>query len=471
MAVPRAARATSATAGTTAPAPGPTTEPAATLFRGPLRALTAGSVALVSLAAFEAMAVATAMPTAAAALDGVAGYAMAFGLPLATSVVGMVLAGVWSDARGPAASMRVGVAAFVAGLLIGGLATTMPVLALGRSVQGLGAGLFSVALYVVVGRAVPAALRPRLFAAFAAAWVLPAVIGPPLAGLLVEAVGWRWVFLLAAVLAVPAALMVEPALRGLGAPVDGDSSGRGRHVVAWAVGAAAGAVGLHQAGQLGAVAAALLGTASLVAVAVAGPRLLPAGTLLARTGLPAVIALRGLAAAAFFTAEAFVPLLLSRERGLTPTGAGLVLTVAALTWSAGSWIQGRDRAPARAVLLRAGTASLAVGVLAAGATVLPAVPLAVGVLGWAAAGLGMGLTYPTLSVLTLELAAPTEQGAASAALQIADALFAAVALAVSGAVFAALVDAGPVAYLAGTAVAGAPALVAVLVAVRRISRP
>ena len=70
----------------TAPAPVPT------LLSGPLRALTVGSVALVSLGAFEAIAVATAMPTVAAALDGVAGYALAFGLPLATSVIGMVLA-------------------------------------------------------------------------------------------------------------------------------------------------------------------------------------------------------------------------------------------------------------------------------------------------------------------------------------------------------------------------------------------
>jgi hypothetical protein len=78
------------------------------------------------------------------------------------------------------------------------------------------------------------------------------------------------------------------------------------------------------------------------------------------------------------------------------------------------------------------------------------------VLGWASAGLGMGLAYPTLSVLTLELSAPSEQGANSSALQIADALFAAVVLAVSGALFAALVDAGPIAYLAGTAVARQP---------------
>jgi hypothetical protein len=40
------------------------------LFRPPLRTLTVGSVALVSLGAFEPTAVAIAMPTAAVALDG-----------------------------------------------------------------------------------------------------------------------------------------------------------------------------------------------------------------------------------------------------------------------------------------------------------------------------------------------------------------------------------------------------------------
>ena len=439
-----------------------------------LRALTVGSVALVSLGAFEAIAVATAMPTAAAALDGVAAYALAFGLPLATSVIGMVLAGVWSDARGPAGSMRVGVAAFVLGLLLAGLATTMPVLAAGRAVQGLGSGLFSVALYVVVGRVVPPALRPRIFAAFAAAWLLPAVVGPALAGLLVETVGWRWVFLLAALLAVPAALLVEPGLgrcRGCADRVDGGGAGHPRRRVLWAVGAAFGAAGLHQAGQLSGVAAAVLGAVALAAVAGFGPRLLPAGALRARPGLPSVVLVRGLIAAAFFGAETFLPLLLSRERGLSPTGAGLVLTVAAVTWAAGSWFQGRDHAPSRAVLLRAGTGFLGLGVLLAGATALPAVPVAVGVLGWAAAGLGMGLTYPTLSVLTLELSAASEQGANSAALQIADALFAAVVLALSGALFANLVDAGVIAYVAGTAVAAVPAVAAIVVVGRAARQP
>jgi MFS family permease len=430
-----------------------------------LRALTIGSIALVSLGAFEAMAVATAMPTAAVALDGVAGYALAFGLPLATAVVGMVLSGVWSDARGPAGPMRVGVLAFVAGLLLAGLAPSMPLLAAGRAVQGLGSGLFSVALYVVVGRAVPPALHPRMFAAFAAAWVVPAVVGPALAGLLVETVGWRWVFLIAAVLAVPAAGLVEPGLRRM-APADRVSTARPGRRVLWAVLAAVGAAGLHEAGQLDGVGLAVVGVAALAAVLIAAPRLLPPGTMTARRGLPAVIGLRGLAAATFFGGETFLPLLLSQQRGLSPTMAGLVLTGAALTWTFGSWIQSRRWAPSRPTILRGGAALVAVGVLAAGATVLPAVPVLVGVLGWGAAGLGMGLVYPTLSVLTLELSAPGEQGAASSSLQIADSLFASVVLAVSGAVFGALLASGSVAFLATTAIAGTFGLLAVFVAGR-----
>ncbi len=429
------------------------------------RTFTVGSVALVSLAAFEAMAVATAMPTVAAALDGLTGYALAFGLPLATSVLGMVAAGAWSDTRGPSGPLRVGIALFVAALLVAGLAPSMVVFTAGRALQGLGSGLFSVALYVIVARVVPPALRPRLFAAFAAAWVVPAVVGPPVAALLVTTVGWRWVFLLAAVLAVPAALLVEPSLRGLGDP-GGDSSAR---QVPWAVGAAVGAVALQEAGQLPTGPAVLLAGVAAVVVVACLVHLLPAGTASARPGLPAVVAVRGLASAAFVAGETYLPLLLSRERGLSPAFAGFVLTAAALTWAAGSWIQGRDRAPSRSALLTAGTASIGIGVLGAAALVVASVPVAVGVAGWALTGLGMGLTYPTLSVLTLELSPAAEQGANSSALQIADALFAAVVLAVSGALFAALVDQGRVAYLAGFAVAALPAAVAVVVA-RRAAR-
>src|SRR6185312_5925877 len=137
-------------------------------------------VILVALFVFDTLAVATAMPTVVQALDGLSLYAMAFAGTMAWSVVGMVVAG---------------------------MAPTMWVLLLGRIVQGFGGGLMSVALYVVVGRVYPAAMHARIFTAFAAAYALPALIGPAVSGLIVQHAGWRWVFLSVSVIAVGAAAM------------------------------------------------------------------------------------------------------------------------------------------------------------------------------------------------------------------------------------------------------------------------
>ncbi len=437
--------------------PAPAPEPTLSLLSAPLRALTVGSVALVSLGAFEAIAVATAMPTVAAALDGVAAYALAFGLPLATSVIGMVLAGVWSDARGPAGSMRVGVAAFVLGLLVAGLAPAMPVLVAGRAVQGLGSGLFSVALYVVVGRVVPAALRPRIFAAFAAAWLLPAVAGPPLAGLIVEqwagagcscwprcwrcrrrcwwSRGWAGAGGARSGSTGPRAARAAGAVGGRGR-VRGGRAAPGRAAVRTGRGGARGG-GAGRGGAVRAAAAAGRSAAGPPGAAQRdpGPRA-DLGRVPRRRDLPAAAAVPG-ARAVPDRGRA------GAHRGRGDLGHRLLVPGPRAGAVAGAAAAGRDRVRrARRAAGRGGG--------------VPAVPVAVAVLGWASAGLGMGLAYPMLSVLTLELSAPHEQGTNSSALQIADALFAAVVLAVSGALFAALVAAGPIAYLAATAVAGAP---------------
>lgn len=87
-------------------------------------------------------------------------------------------------------------------------------------------------------------------------------------------------------------------------------------------------------------------------------------------------------------------------------------------------------------------------------------------LGWAAAGVGMGLLYPSLSVLTLELSAPGEQGRNSSSLQLGDALFAATVLALTGAVLAAGSAPGAGSYTVTLVVAGGLALVGALLAGR-----
>lgn len=438
------------------------------LFTGRFRALTVGAVALVSLSAFEALAVATAMPSVARALDGLALYALAFGGPFASGVLGMVVSGIWSDARGPSAPIRHGVFWFVVGLLIAGSAQSMGLIVLGRAVQGFGSALFSVALYVMVAHAYPEELHRRIFAAFAAAWVVPSLVGPAIAGLIVQYVGWRWVFLAVPLLAVPALALIQPALRRLdGATTNRPVAPGSARRIGWAFGAAASAALLHYGGQQrGPLAVALLALA-LVGLGVCVPRLLPAGFLRIRRGLPTVIAIRGLASAAFVGAEVFIPLLLSRERGLSPAAAGFALMAGALSWSAGSTVQSRLRQPRlRAALPRVGMLFIALGIGIVASAVWHSVPVLVGVLAWGVAGLGMGLVFPTLSVLTLELSAPGEQGRNSSALQLGDSIFSATVLALSGALLAATAVPGPSTYLAGFAVAAALALAGAVISGR-----
>ncbi|MFI5487727.1 MFS transporter [Micromonospora echinaurantiaca] len=456
--------ATAAPPGPVAPAPG--------LFAPRLRAMTVGSVALVSLLAFEALAVGTAMPTVARSLDGLALYGIAFGGPFAAGVLAMVASGIWCDSRGPRAPMWHGLVWFVLGLVIAGSATAMGALVVGRVVQGFGSGLLSVALYVIVGRAYPEELHRKIFAAFAAAWVVPSLVGPAVAGLIVEYLGWRWVFLAVPLVAVPAVLLIHPGLRAVGPATRTARPAGAVARIGWACGAGVSAALLHIGGQQRGTSAVALVALALVGLLVCAPRLLPAGFLRAGRGLPTVVGLRGLASAAFVGAEVVIPLMLSRERGFSPTAAGLVLTTGALAWSVGSWLQGRLPAPrSRATLPRAGLACIAGGTAVVALTVAPAVPVLVGVLGWAVAGLGMGLLYPSLSVLTLELSAPGEQGRNSSSLQLGDSLFAATVLALTGAVLAA--GAAPAAgdYAGTLTVASGLALLGLLLAGRVVPGP
>src|SRR5665647_717575 len=96
-------------------------------------------------------------------------YGLAFSFMLTAEMLGIVLAGVWADRRGPLPSLFAGQLLMAAGSAMAGLAPTFAVLLAGRLVAGLGAGLIVVALYVVIGRAYPDALRPRVFSWVSAA--------------------------------------------------------------------------------------------------------------------------------------------------------------------------------------------------------------------------------------------------------------------------------------------------------------
>jgi MFS family permease len=406
------------------------------------RALSVGIVSVVLLIAFEATAVGTAMPVAARELDGVSLYAFAFSGYFTTSLFGMVLAGQWSDRRGPLGALTTGIAAFAAGLLLAGTASAMWLFVVGRAVQGLGGGLVIVALYVVVGRAYPERLRPSIMAAFAASWVVPSVVGPLAAGTVTEHLGWRWVFVGIPVLVVfPLALALPQIRRRASGAVDGCAEGASfdRRRIRLALGISLGAGLLQYAAQdlrwLSLLPAAA--GAALLVPAVLG--LLPRGTWRAARGLPAVVLLRGVAAGSFIAAESFVPLMLVTQRGLSPTLAGFSLAAGGGTWALGSWVQSRARLePYRERLMTLGMILVAAAIAVAPSVLIDSVPAWTVAVAWGFGCFGMGLVISSTSVLLLQFSAPEEAGTNSAALQISDGLCNVLLLAAGGTAFAAL---------------------------------
>jgi len=402
------------------------------------RALKVGLIAVVTLVAFESLAVITILPDIEADLGGVAWYGWVSTAFFLGTIIGIVFAGDQADRRGAGWPFVVGLVLFAAGLIAGGLAPSMPVLVAGRFVQGFGAGVVPAIGYVVIGRAFTETERPRMFALLSTAWVVPGLIGPVVAERISEAVGWRWVFLGLVPLVVVAGALVVPAMARLG-PI-GDSVRpvtpfwRRRMLEASrvAIGAAVVLASLNASRWL-----LLPGVAAGLVIGL-GPlsRLTPDGTLRARPGLAAVVLSRGLLTFAFFGTDTFVPYAVHNGRGASVFAGSVAVTMATLMWTVGTWAQDRwigRTGEMRFVRLAYALLIPAIVIVALGA--LPdLVPLWVIYVGSAVGGLAIGLGYSAHSQLMLRCAPASEYGSATSSLQLFDNLGVALGTGVVGVV-------------------------------------
>ena len=406
------------------------------------RGLTGGLVLTITLVAFEALAVSTVMPIVARELRGIELYGWVFTAFMLGSLIGIVLVGGLIDRRGLGGPFAVGIGLFAIGLIVGGLAPSMEILVAARFVQGLGAGTVPPIAYVAIGRSLPEHLRPQMFATLSTAWVLPGVIGPAIAGIVGETVGWRWVFLGLLPLIVVSSAIAFPAVRRIGPdPSDARNAAtlrqRGPLAILVAVG-----TGLLLAGSTSGqpLELAVLGSLGTVLAVFALRRLTPAGTLRAARGLPAAVLMRGIITFAFFAVDAYVALALVEWRGLRVAEAGIALTAATISWTAGSWTQARFSSrwdPERFV--RAGLLVLVVGLASFAIVLLPEVSPWLAIPTLALAGYAMGLAYSPLALIVLREAPTAEQGRASSAISLTDSLGTALGTGITGALVAASV--------------------------------
>jgi len=401
------------------------------------RRLTIGLLLVISITAFEALAVATVLPATATDLGGAASlgwYGWVFSGFMLANLVGIPAAGLLADRGGPARPFVVGCVLFAFGLVVAGLASSMPVVVAGRIAQGFGAGALSSIAYVAVVRGYAAVDQPRMLALLASAWVVPGLVGPSAAAALAHQFGWRSVFLLLVPLTAIAAALAMKGLGSLAPSSGGDDSPPAsmRAALQLAVGAGIALLGAESHALLATVACAAVGIAiGLPALR----RLLPVGTLRASPGAPAALATKGLVTFAFFGAEAFLPLALTTVRGESMVMAGVALTAGTLAWTTGAWIQERlvSRVD-RVALVRTGVAMVAVAIVGAGSVLVVESPGAVAIASWALAGLGIGVSYSTTTLIVFETTLEGGEGRAASALQLVNVLGVAFGTGIGGAV-------------------------------------
>lgn len=405
------------------------------LFGPHRRNTTIGVLLLISMVAFESMGVGTAMPVLVAELGSMSMYAWPFVAFMAAAVFATVLGGRWCDRAGPRNPLLLAPMLFTAGLVVAATASGMPQLLVGRVLQGLGAGCVMVAIYVLVGLIYPEQVRPAMFGLMSSAWVLPSLIGPPISGVVTERFSWRWVFLALVPVALLALALVTRAVRGLVVPQRASTR---RGVVVAALGAAAGVAALTYASENPSATSAVVAVVALAMLVPAIRRLLPPGVFMARRGIPAVVASRGLCAALFFTANTYLPLIMTSTHHWSLAAAGLPLVVGSLGWSAAAAWQGRHPTLHRPTLLRIGFCLLTGGVLAlqlvASNWGVPWLALPV----WVFAGFGMGLVFPSVAFLLLRQSEPGELGYHTSAAQMSDQLGSATMIGLGGALLALL---------------------------------
>jgi EmrB/QacA subfamily drug resistance transporter len=170
-------------------------------------------IAGMFLAALEATAVATAMPTAVAELGGVSRYSWAFSAYLLTSTTMVPLFGKLADLHGRLRIYLISMVIFLVGSALCGAAGTFEQLVLFRALQGIGAGGVMPVSVTLIGDIYTLQERGRMQGVFSGVWGLASLVGPILGGVVTDTISWRWVFYFTIPFGVISAIMLRMFLR------------------------------------------------------------------------------------------------------------------------------------------------------------------------------------------------------------------------------------------------------------------
>jgi EmrB/QacA subfamily drug resistance transporter len=179
--------------------------------------VTTGLVLAMFLAALEATAVGTAMPTVVADLGGVSRYSWVFSAYLLTATTTVPMYGKLADLFGRRRIFTIAIALFLGGAILCGTAHSLNQLIVYRAIQGLGAGGVMPVSITLVGDIYTLEERGKMQGIFSAVWATSSLVGPAAGGLITDLLSWRWVFYINLPFGIASIILLRAFLREEGA--------------------------------------------------------------------------------------------------------------------------------------------------------------------------------------------------------------------------------------------------------------
>lgn len=146
------------------------------------------------MTAIEGTIITTAMPTIVSSLKGIEIMNWVFSIYLLTNAMLTPIYGKFADNIGRKPVFLFGTLLFIIGSAFCGMANTMLTLIIARALQGLGAGAMMPVALTIIADLYPVEKRAKVLGLNSTAWGIASVVGPLAGGLIVDTIGWHWIF-------------------------------------------------------------------------------------------------------------------------------------------------------------------------------------------------------------------------------------------------------------------------------------
>ncbi|AIR67357.1 MFS transporter [Cedecea neteri] len=394
----------------------------------------------VALHAINIYIVTTILPTVIQEIGGLAWYAWNTTLFVAASIVGSAVSAKLIARQGAAMAYLSALLLFSCGAVICALAPSMPVMLLGRVVQGLGGGVLFALSYALIRVAFEAPLWSRAMALVSGMWGIATLCGPAIGGVFAEIGEWRLAFWALLPIAAVLALIVMVQFRSMSKPEAGEArlpvltiSLLVLSVLAISLAGLGGSLALNISGI-----AVGLGLGWLIARLDSRPdaaKLLPRGAYSPTRGIGLLYAMMALLVIGL-TTEIYVPYFLQLIHLFGPLSAGYLTAMMAGGWTLAALCSASVSSKMSQRIICVGPLVVLVSLVTL-SIIMPTPfngPAGVVACGTALAGVGfgIGLAWPHLLTKVFQAAPPGEETLASASITTVQLYATALAAALAG---------------------------------------